>query len=300
MELSGYIPSHSFGTQPVSAELSFLLFLWYIANTEPLRTLSDRFDVSISSVFRILRRIVNWLLTKLDTVIRWPQGQHVRIICEQFSIKQGIQNVLGAIDSSHIRIQKPAINARDYINRKKHYSINLQAVVDANLRFINIYCGEPGSLHDSRILRRSPMYETASTNQIQLFPGETFLIGDSAYPSLPWLVPPYKDNGHLTPQQIEFNYMLSSTRMSVERAFGHLKGRFRRIKFFNEYRQMPFIINVVVAACILHNYCIEKDDTYDFPEYHDENVLNNNNVIMEPNIGVFDRRTRLFHEIFQE
>lgn len=148
------------------------------------------------------------------------------------------------------------------------------------------------------------MYEIASANQIQLFPGETFLIGDSAYPSLSWLIPPYRDNGHLTPQQIEFNYMLSSTRMSVERAFGHLKGRFRRIKFFNEYRQMPFIINTVVAACILHNYCIEKDDIYNFPEYHDENVSNNNNVIMEPNIGVFDRRTRLFlllkNEIFQQ
>ena len=300
MELSGYIPSHSFGTQPVSAELSFFLFLWYIANTEPLRTLSDRFDVSISSVFRILRRILNWLLTKLDTVIRWPQGQHVRIVCEQFSTKQGIQNVLGAIDSSHIRIQKPATNARDYINRKKHFSINLQAIVDANMRFINIYCGEPGSLHDSRVLRRSPIYETASTNQMELFPDETFLIGDSAYPSLPWLVPPYKDNGHLTPQQTEFNYMLSSTRMSVERAFGHLKGRFRRIKFFNEYRQMPFIINVVVGACILHNYCIDKNDAYDFPEYHDENIVNN--MIMEPNnnIAVLDRRTRLFHEIFPQ
>lgn len=180
---------------------------------------------------------------------------------------------------------------------KKHFSINLQAVVDANMRFTNIYCGKPGSLHDSRVLRRSPMYETAFANQIQLFLGETFLIGDSAYPSL--LVPPYKDNGHLTPQQIEFNYMLSSTRMSVERAFGNLKGRFRRIKFFNEYRQIPFIINVVVAACILHNYCIDKNDTYDFPEYHDENIVNDN-VIIEPNIRVLDRRTRLFHEIFPQ
>jgi len=81
--------------------------------------------------------------------------------------------------------------------------------------------------------------------------------------------------------------MLSSTRMSVERAFGNLKGRFRRIKFFNEYRQMPFI-NVVVAACILHNYCIDKNDTYDFLEYHNENILNDN-VIIEPNIRVLDR-----------
>jgi len=34
-----------------------------------------------------------------------------------------------------------------------------------------------------------------------------------------------------------------------------LKGRFRRIKFFTEYREMSFITNTVIAACILiYNY----------------------------------------------
>lgn len=89
-------------------------------------------------------------------------------------------------------------------------------------------------------------------NQELLFPDKTFLLGDSAYPSLPWLVPPFRDNGHLTPQEVEFNYIHSSTRMTIERAFGQLKGRFRRIKFFTEYRDLPFIINTVIAACILH------------------------------------------------
>ncbi|XP_036139699.1 protein ANTAGONIST OF LIKE HETEROCHROMATIN PROTEIN 1-like [Monomorium pharaonis] len=299
LELSGYIPSHSFGIRPLSAKLSFILFLWYIANTEPLRTLSDRFDISISSVFRVLRRITKWFLSKLDTIIKWPQEQNVKIVCDKFFIKQGVPNVLGAIDGTHIRIEKPSINARDYINRKKYFSICLQAVVDSDMRITNIYCGEPGSLHDSRVLRRSPLYEAASVNQAMLFPNQTFILGDSAYPSLPWLVSPYKDNGHLSPQQVEFNYMISSTRISVERAFGQLKGRFRRIKFFNEYRTLPFIINTVVAACILHNYCINENDTYDFPEYYDENINNilNNNGIIEENIPG-DRRTQLFNEIF--
>jgi len=54
LEASAFIPLHTFGRKLISAKLSFLLFLWYIANTEPLRTLSDRFGISISSVFRIL------------------------------------------------------------------------------------------------------------------------------------------------------------------------------------------------------------------------------------------------------
>lgn len=265
--------------------------------------MSDRFNVSISSVFRVLRRVIKWLLTKLDTVITWPQGQYATAVCEQFSRKQGIQHIIGSIDGTRIRIEKLAINARDYINRNKYFSINLQAVVDSQQRFINIYCGEPGSLHDSRALRRSPLYETATTNQAILFPNDTFLISDLAYPSLPWLVPPFKDNGHLNPQQVEFNYMISSTRMCVEKAFGQLKGRFRCIKFFTEYPDLPFITNTVVAACIIHNYCINENDIYDFPQYCDENNEDNNFDYREEikkgnRVFPLDRRDRLFNEIF--
>ncbi|XP_071649574.1 uncharacterized protein [Temnothorax longispinosus] len=71
---SGSIPSHSFGVKPIEAKLSFVIFLWHLANTEPLRTISDRFDVSISSVFRVIRRVTAWILTKLDNVIKWPEG----------------------------------------------------------------------------------------------------------------------------------------------------------------------------------------------------------------------------------
>ncbi|XP_024872183.1 protein ALP1-like [Temnothorax curvispinosus] len=302
LELSNFIPSHSFGVKPISAKLSFLLFLWYIANTEPLRTMSDRFDVSISSVFRVLRRVVTWLLTKFDSVIKWPQGLEAVVVNEQFSSKKSIPKVLGAIDGTHIRIEKPLDRAREYCNRKKYFSISLQAVADADMRFINVYCGDPGSLHDARILRRSELYHEASMNQEILFPDKMFLLGDSAYPSLPWLVPPFRDNGHLTPQQVEFNYIHSSTRMALERAFGQLKGRFCRIKFFTEYRDLPFVVNTVVAACILHNYCIEKNDTYDFPEVLNDCTSGITNDIEQEEIdnrtARMDRRTELFYELF--
>ncbi|XP_066600586.1 uncharacterized protein [Prorops nasuta] len=193
LEKSGFIPSHSFGIKPISAKLSFLMFLWFIANTEPLRTLSDRFNISVSSVFRVLRRVINWLLTKVDEVISWPQDHDLSNIIAGFKRKRGINNVIGTIDSTHIKIAKPKANAQHYCNRKKYFSINLQAVVDSNMRFTNIYCGEPGSFHDVRVFRRSLLYDTSSMDKSILFPNETFILGDSAYPSLPWLVSPFKD-----------------------------------------------------------------------------------------------------------
>ncbi|KYN08277.1 Putative nuclease HARBI1 [Cyphomyrmex costatus] len=190
LHLSNFIPSHLFGKKPISAKLSFLIFLWYIANTEPLRTIADRFGVAISSVFRVLRRVIAWLMTKLDVVIKWPQGQNRIKTIEGFHAKQGISNVLGAIDGTHIRIEKPAVYAQDFCNRKKFFSVSLQIVVDAHMRITNIHCGEPGSLHDARIFRRSELYHAANADNGVLFPDNTFLLGDSAYPSLSWLVPP--------------------------------------------------------------------------------------------------------------
>lgn len=144
IEQSPFIPQHSFGIKPISGKLSFLIFLWFMANTEPLRTMADRFNVSISSIFRIIRRVIAWIFTKID-VIKWPEDDHIWPVCDRFFLKRGIPKVLGAIDCTHIRIEKPAVNASDYCNRKKYFSINLQAVVDSQMRFTNVYCGEPGS-----------------------------------------------------------------------------------------------------------------------------------------------------------
>lgn len=90
--------------------------------------------------------------------------------------------------------------------------------------------------------------------------------------------------------------------MSVERTFGQLKGRFRRIKFFTEYRDISFIINTVVAACILHNYCIDGNDVYNFPEDNNDNfkmsVVDNREIL--DNNAARDRRMELFNELFPE
>lgn len=86
---------------------------------------------------------------------------------------------------------------------------------------MNIYCGGPGFLHDARVFRRA-LYEIASTDKATLFPSQTFLLGDSAYSSLLWLVSSFKDNGHLTSQEKEFNFMHSSIRI-VEKSIWTIK-----------------------------------------------------------------------------
>ncbi|XP_066585161.1 uncharacterized protein [Prorops nasuta] len=300
LESSEVLPQHNFGRRVITAEWSFLIYLWYMSNTEPLRTIADRFDVSISSVFRVIRRVTSWLLSKLVNNIKWPSENRINSIKRGFYSKKGLNNCIGAIDGCHIKVEKPPHNGKDYYNRKKFYSLNLQAVVDSRMVFRNIYCGEPGSLHDARVLRKSALFQHAQESKEDLFPNDTYIIGDSAYPSLPWLVPPFRDNGHLSLQQKEFNYLHSSTRMAVEKAFGVLKGRFRRIKFFTELRNMQFVTELIVCACILHNICINEGEAVDdlYMQEEEQGNYEEENINIHENSNNNDRRAILFQEMF--
>lgn len=108
LQQSDFIPSHSSGMLKISAEWSFLIFLWYLANTEPLQTLGDRFDVSVSSIFRVIHRVVEWLLSRLNEEIKWPEGNDAILVTSQkFEAKRGIRKCIGAIDGTHIAIRQP-------------------------------------------------------------------------------------------------------------------------------------------------------------------------------------------------
>lgn len=70
---------------------------------------------------------------------------------------------------------------------------------------------------------------------------------------------PYRDNGHLTREQTMYNYKHSKTRSVVERSFGLLKGRFRRLKYL-DWTKTEFLPTIIMAACVLHNITRRTED----------------------------------------
>ena len=127
-------------------------------------------------------------------------------LANSFEQISGFPNVIGAIDGTHIPNKPPANDRESYINRKGLPSVNVMAVCDNKKKFTAVFANRAGSVHDARVLRVTPLscpLEQAS---------EFHVLGDSAYPLLPQLMVPYKDNGHLTPAQRKYNSCLSSTR----------------------------------------------------------------------------------------
>ena len=138
----------------------------------------------------------------------------------------------------------------------------MQAVVDSSGLFLDAYTGWPGKVHDARVLFNSSLYKKATTSN--LLPNWTrqlcgvniplLLLGDPAYPLPPWLMKPYLQNQHSPREECHLSYRLSHARMSIENAFGRLKGRWRCL-----LKRMDIkVANVptVVATCVaLHNFC---------------------------------------------
>lgn len=88
----------------------------------------------------------------------------------------------------------------------------------------------PARVHDAKVLWNSSLWDTGFEKCDN---GRYHLLGDGAYPLKEWLITPYRDNGHLTAQQKRFYVSMSSKRQVIERAFGLLKGRCRRLKYIN-------------------------------------------------------------------
>jgi hypothetical protein len=114
-----------------------------VAKTEIFRQIADRFNVSLSSAHRRLNSVINFILTLRREFIKWPDYDQMQNISILFRRKQGIRNVIGAIDGYHIKIHKPKDDQESYYNRKGFHSLLLQGNTKL---FLDVYCGEPGSM----------------------------------------------------------------------------------------------------------------------------------------------------------
>ncbi|CAN8007039.1 unnamed protein product, partial [Ixodes pacificus] len=125
-------------------------------------------------------------------------------------------------------------------------------VCDHEARFLHCSAGDPGSAHDARMYRRSELPTILTSDK---FPFDSHLLGDGAYPLRQSLLVPCRNNGRLTEQHRKYGTRHATTRVAIERAFGILRGRFRRPKYI-EARRPERIVTTIVADCVMHNACI--------------------------------------------
>ena len=162
--------------------------LYKLVQGASLLMCSELFAVGQSIVSMYLRDVVYAINLEFRAEISFPRGQRLRNNMHAFHEFCGLLGVVGAIDGTHIHIRKPYVGPEDYFYFKSlGYSIHMQAIVDRSKRFVDLSVGMPGSTHDSRVLRRSALYQQAESGTlfdegINVNGFMPYLLGDSGYP----------------------------------------------------------------------------------------------------------------------
>ena len=223
---------------------------------------ASNFGVSSITILRCTWKFVKAVVFALKSdFLKWPSVDEMKRVKLEFKSIYGLPNCVGAIDCTHIDMECPDANvASDFRDGNSSFSIQVQAVVDCNMKFLDVVSGWAGSIHDSRIFSLSGLYLRRSeffSSKALLINGifiEEYIIGDAGYPLTVNMMIPFP--GHestLSGEQKIYNFRHSSTRMAVERAFGRLKTFFQILKNTYNRPNMNQLPTIVLACCILHN-----------------------------------------------
>ena len=265
--------------QPIGVEKKVVVTLFKLMHGVSIPLVADKAALGKSTVSEILRQVCSAISLQFGHLISWPTGRRLSRIAAAFQGKQWFPNCIGAIDGSHIYIAAPSntVVAADHRNRNKSFSILLQGVVDSKCYFTSINTGPPGSLHDSAHFKSTELYRKVEEGTMGGFhddplgwkaglPFPPYIVADRGYPLLSWCITPFKRGPMgfpLSREELWFNRKHSSTRMSVERAFGILKSRFKEIGTKSSLK-LDFLPTVVHSCCVLHNILLSsKDRTLD-------------------------------------
>ncbi|XP_065849353.1 protein ALP1-like [Euphorbia lathyris] len=237
--------------------------IWRLATGEPLRLVSKRFGLGISTCHKLVLEVCSAIRNVLmPKYLQWPDEDSLNKIKNEFESISGIPNVVGSMYTTHIPIIAPKISVAAYFN-KKHternqktsYSITVQGVVDPRGVFTDVCIGWPGSMPDDQVLEKSALYQRANGGLLK----DVWIVGSSGYPLMDWVLVPYTQQ-HLTWTQHAFNEKIAEIQKVAKDAFTRLKGRWSCLHKRTEVKLQDLPV-VLGACCVLHNICeIRKEE----------------------------------------
>ncbi|KAL5202327.1 hypothetical protein ABZP36_013279 [Zizania latifolia] len=181
--------------------------VWRLATGEPLRLVSKRFGLGISTCHKLILEVCAAIRSILmPRFLQWPDEATATAFKNRFEATSGIPGVVGAIYTTHIPIIAPKVSVAAYFNRrhterthKTSYSITLQGVVGPDGAFTDVCIGWPGSMLDDQVLQKSALHQRATAGML----AGSWVVGGASYPLTDWVLVPYAQQ-NLTASSLRF------------------------------------------------------------------------------------------------
>jgi hypothetical protein len=278
----------------IAVEKAVAMVLFRLAHSHAPKLVGRFYGVGGSTVVKYTNLIIDALSDRnklLPKHIYIPSGARLKRIIADFKAGTCIDNMCGAVDVSHIRLfRKPPFFRipADYWCRHDFHLILLQGICDYNKVFWSVCARQPGSCHDATHLRSSQIWEQLRGGQVLEEPVisiegknvKPYIVGDSAYPLMSFLLKAFNNRSTGSPAQKLFDKQLRKSRVKIENTFGILKNRWQILKNANvTLDQVP---KVAVACCVLHNICQRAGEPGDYNDVLDEHPNNLNQEHLAP------------------
>ncbi|XP_021627400.1 protein ALP1-like isoform X2 [Manihot esculenta] len=242
-----------------------------LGSGDSLVTVADSFGLNHSTVSQVTWRFVEAMEEKGLQHLKWPSSEsEMAEIKSKFEKIQGLPNCCGVAETTHIMMllssSDPSSNV--WHDHEKNHSMILQAVVDPEMRFLDIVTGWPGKMQDWVVFQSSNFHELCERGErlngkkLQLSEGteiREYIIGDSGFPLLPYLIVPYEEK-ELSEPKAEFNKWLSATQTVAQRALARLKEMWRIIHGVMWRPDKHRLPRIILVCCLLHNIIIDLED----------------------------------------
>ncbi|KAI3524388.1 hypothetical protein L1887_03042 [Cichorium endivia] len=179
-------------------------------------------------------------------------------------------------------------------------SVMVQALVDSEGRFLDVSAGWPSTMKPEMALRQSELFSAIEESRELLIgpsyelndgtPIPQYILGESCYPLLPWLITPFTKSDtddhededdvndgclNLSSSKQAFNSVHNRGMELLDTAFGRLRSRWRILSKEWMEESIESFPYVVVACCLLHNFLIKSNE--EFPD-EDSDYMRNHDL----------------------
>lgn len=253
----------------LSVEKQVAIAMRRLASGEAQVSVGGAFGVGQSTVSQVTWRFIESMEERAKHHLQWPEPERMAQIKNEFEAVFRLPNCCGAIGATHIIMTLPAVeSSHDWCDQESNYSMFLQVIVDHEMRFLDIVTGWPGSMTISRLLKCSGFYKLCESGRRLNGPLKIsaeraeireFIVGDSAYPLLPWLMIPYASKGLSSPMTT-FNVKHKAVNLLATRALSQLKGVWRilnKVMWRPDKHKLP---SIILVCCLLHNIIVDSRD----------------------------------------
>ncbi|KAL7460103.1 hypothetical protein ACHAXS_000570 [Conticribra weissflogii] len=168
------------------------------------------------------------------------------------------QDFMSSSNGVIVKIIKPrlcdvVLNSASFYSWKGYHGINVQAIVDRNKLVLSRDIACRGAEHDSTAFKNSTLYSWLMQNWLLMNNRGLYFIGDSAHALKSFLITPFDNAVHGTPND-NYNFFHSSAWI-VECTFGEIDLR-RGILWKPLMFKLKMCVKIIDACTRLHNFIV--------------------------------------------